>query len=176
LEEDLYEVMDQPHVNIIDIGKQQIELITETGIRAHGQTVECDVIILATGFGDEGSGLKSLNIKGRNGIGLEDVWSEGVETHLGIAIHQFPNMFFLYGPQCPTLLVNSPAVITVQVEWLCKVISKCQQAGISQLEAIPKSHCEWEKKMGLLWEKTLYHTHPRKSNKSSVASSAEKTW
>nr|Q5MNI7.1 RecName: Full=FAD-binding monooxygenase lolF1; AltName: Full=Loline biosynthesis cluster 1 protein F [Epichloe uncinata]AAV68702.1 LolF-1 [Epichloe uncinata] len=176
LEEDLYEVMDQPHVKVIDISNQQIELITETGIRVHGQTVECEAIILATGFGDEASGLRSLHIRGRNGIRLEDAWSDGVESHLGMAIHSFPNMVILYGPQCPTLLVNSPAVITVQVEWLCEIIARCQQAGICQLEATSKSHCQWERKMSLLWDKTLYHTHARKSKKTAEANKEEKTW
>ncbi|KAI0845504.1 FAD/NAD(P)-binding domain-containing protein [Daldinia vernicosa] len=171
LEEDLYEVMDQPQLDIIDISEKPIEIITETGICAHGKTIEFDAIILATGFGDEASGLKSLNIRGRNGTPLVEAWSGGVQSHLGIAIHQFPNMFFLYGPQCPTLLVNSPAVITVQVEWLCRVLSSSQRgARVSQLEATGKSHDVWRRKMGELWMNSLYHTHPRNASKQ------EQTW
>lgn len=176
LEEDLYEVMDQPQVEIVDISEKPIEAITETGIRAHGQTIEFDAIILATGFGDEASGLKSLNIRGRNGIALEDAWSEGVQSHLGIAINQFPNMFFLYGPQCPTLLVSSPAVITVQVEWLCRIISDCQRAGVSQLEATSESHRVWQQKMGELWVKSLYYKHPHKSKKGSKMNKEGLSW
>lgn len=176
LEEDLYEVMDQPQVEIVDISEKPIEAITETGIRTHGQTIDFDAIILATGFGDEASGLKSLNIRGRNGIALEDAWSEGVQSHLGIAINQFPNMFFLYGPQCPTLLVNSPAVITVQVEWLCRIISDCQRAGVSQLEATGESHRVWQRKMGKLWVKSLYHKHPHKNKKGSKMTKGGQTW
>ena len=176
LEEDLYEVMDQPQVDIVDISEKSIEAITEKGICAHGRTIEFDAIILATGFGDEASGLKSLNIRGRNGIALEDAWSEGVQSHLGIAINQFPNLFFLYGPQCPTLLVNSPAVITVQVEWLCRIISECQRAGISQLEATEDSQYVWQQKMEELWVKSLYHTHSHKSKKGSKIRKKEQTW
>ncbi|KAL8671659.1 MAG: hypothetical protein Q9168_003839 [Polycauliona sp. 1 TL-2023] len=176
LEEDLYEVMDQPQVEIIDVSKKPIEAFTETGIYAHGKTIEFDAIILATGFGDEASGLKSLNIRGRNGIALADAWSEGVESHLGIAINQFPNMFFLYGPQCPTLLVNSPAVITVQVEWLCRVILDCHRTGVYQMEATGESHGVWQKKMEKLWVKSLYHKHPRKMRKGAKASTKEQTW
>jgi cation diffusion facilitator CzcD-associated flavoprotein CzcO len=176
LEEDLFEVMDQPQVEIIDISEKPIEAITEKGICAHGQTIEFDAIILATGFGDEASGLKSLNIRGRNGIALHDAWSEGVQSHLGIAVSQFPNMFFLYGPQCPTLLVNSPAVITVQVEWLCRILSDCKQAGVSQLEANREFHHVWQQKMGELWVKTLYYTHPRKSRKESKFSKKGQSW
>ncbi|KAH8810915.1 hypothetical protein F5884DRAFT_262683 [Xylogone sp. PMI_703] len=177
LEEDLYEVIDQHKVDIVDIGGEQpIEAITETGIRAHGRTIEFDAIILATGFGDDASGLKSLNIRGRNGIALEDAWSEGVQSHLGMAINQFPNMFFLYGPQCPTLLVNSPAVITVQVEWLCRIISHCQRAGISQLEAASKSHGVWQQKIEGFWVKSLYHNHPRSSENKGRKMRKDKTW
>ncbi|KAL7929705.1 hypothetical protein V8C35DRAFT_314588 [Trichoderma chlorosporum] len=178
LEEDLYEVIDQPQVDIIDISAKPIEEITETGICTDGQMIECDAIFLATGYGDEASGLKSLHIRGRNNISLDEAWSKGVESHLGMAVHQFPNMFFLYGPQCPTLLVSAPAVITVQVDWLCRIISECRRAGIYQLEATAQSHCEWEKKMRVSWEKTLYHTHPCKSRKESEQSAAakEQTW
>ena len=176
LEEDLYEVMDQPNVDIVDISEKPIEAITETGICANGQTIEFDAIILATGFGDEASGLKSLNIRGRNGIALKDAWSEGVQSHLGIAINQFPNLFFLYGPQCPTLLVNSPAVITVQVEWLCRIISECQRAGVSQLEASEESQQAWQQKMEELWVKSLYHTHSQGDKKGSKMRKKEQTW
>jgi proteasome lid subunit RPN8/RPN11 len=85
-------------------------------------------------------------------------------------------MFFLYGPQCPTLLVNSPAVITLQVEWLCEVISECRKAGVSQLEATRESHRVWQQKMRELWVKTLYHTHPRKSKNASETKNEEQTW
>lgn len=176
LEEDLYEVIDQPHVDIVDISEKPIEAITETGICAHGQTIEFDAIILATGFGDEASGLKSLHIRGRNGIALEDAWSDGVQSHLGIATNRFPNLFFLYGPQCPTLLVNSPAVITVQVEWLCRVISDCRWTGISQLEATGESQHVWQQKMEKLWVKSLYHKHPKKSKEGSKMRKEEQTW
>ncbi|KAI1656798.1 hypothetical protein F4813DRAFT_390504 [Daldinia decipiens] len=98
LEEDLYEVIDQPQLDIVDIIEKPIEVITETGICAHGKTIKFDVIISAAGFGDEASGLKRLNIRGRNGTRLVEAWSEDVQSHLGIAIHQFPNLFFLYGP------------------------------------------------------------------------------
>lgn len=178
LEEDLYQVMDQANVKIVDISTHPIEEIIETGVRAHGQTVECDVIVLATGFGDEASGLKSLHVKGRKGIALEDAWSGGVQSHLGTCLHQFPNMFFLYGPQSPTLLVNAPAVITVQVGWLCEVMSECRKMGISHLEATCGSHRVWEKKLGDLWEKTLYNYHPNpgESGRGGKAGSQERTW
>ena len=176
LEEDLYEVMSLPQVEIVDISEEPIEAITDEGIRAHGRTINFDAIILATGFGEEASGLKSLNIRGRNGIALEDAWSEGVQSHLGIAINRFPNMFFLYGPQCPTLLVNSPAVITVQVDWLCRIISDCRRADISQLEATGESHRVWQQKMGDLWVKSLYHKHPHKNRKKGKTSNESQTW
>ena len=176
LEEDLYEVMDQPQVEIVDVSENPIEAINETGICAHGQTIEFDTIILATGFGDEASGLKGLNIQGRNGVTLQEAWSEGVQSHMGIAINGFPNMLFLYGPQCPTLLVNSLAVITIQVEWLCRIMSDCRGSGVSQLEATSESHRVWQYKMGELWVKSLYHKHPHNDKKRSKMTKEEQTW
>ncbi|KAL9587082.1 MAG: hypothetical protein Q9203_003636 [Teloschistes exilis] len=176
LEEDLYEVWISPTWRLSTLARSQSRTITETGICAYGQMIDFDAIILVTGFGDEASGPKSLNIRGRNGVALQDAWSEGVQSHLGISVNQFPNMFFLYGPQCPTLLVNSPAVVTVEVEWLCRIISDCQQAGISQLEATGESHQVWQQKMEEVWVKSLYHKFPRKNKKGSKMSKEERTW
>jgi cation diffusion facilitator CzcD-associated flavoprotein CzcO len=175
LEEDLYEVLNQSNVEIIDISKEKIEALTETGIRAQGHTIEFDAIILATGFSDDASGLRNLNIRGRNGVSLTDAWSKGVQSHLGMTVNQFPNMFFLYGPQCPTLLVNSPAVITVQVEWLERVISHCRQHNVSRLEATDNSHNVWQQKIEKLWVKSLYSNSSRKNEKKG-SKVKERTW
>jgi cation diffusion facilitator CzcD-associated flavoprotein CzcO len=76
-----------------------IEAITPTGIRtADGAEHDVDVIIYGTGFkGTEF--LAPMNIYGRGGRKLADVWSpEGARAYLGISVPDFPNLFLMYGP------------------------------------------------------------------------------
>lgn len=51
LELDFYEMLDQPHVDIVDLNATPIQTFTETGIQfADGSHQEFDCVILATGF------------------------------------------------------------------------------------------------------------------------------
>ncbi|WP_067895388.1 flavin-containing monooxygenase [Nocardia vaccinii] len=76
-----------------------IEAVTPKGIRtADGVEHEVDVIVYSTGFkGTEF--LAPMNIYGRSGRKLADVWSpEGARAYLGISVPDFPNLFLMYGP------------------------------------------------------------------------------
>jgi len=51
LEHDYYEMLDKPHVDIVDLNATPIETFTESGIKfADGMHSEFDCVILATGF------------------------------------------------------------------------------------------------------------------------------
>ena len=176
LEEDLYEVMDQSNVEIVDISERPIEAFTREGVLANGRNRAFDAIILATGFADEASGILNLDIHGCDGISLTNAWSSDVQSHLGIAVNGFPNMFYLYGPQCPTLLVNSPAVIAVQVDWVCDVLADCRKKGVGVLEATTEAQVLWQRKMREHWVKSLYYKHTVKVKKGAKAKIKEQTW
>lgn len=102
LEQRFYEVVDQDHVEIIDINENPVEEVTATGIKTKKGLAEVDVIILATGFDSVTGSLAQLNIQGTKGNTIADHWKDRTQTSMGIAIPEFPNMFFLYGPQAPT--------------------------------------------------------------------------
>jgi 4-hydroxyacetophenone monooxygenase len=56
-----------------------------------------DVLIYATGFRVNDM-LSSLEVLGRNGIELHDVWGGRPSAYLGMTVPGFPNFFCLYGP------------------------------------------------------------------------------
>jgi cation diffusion facilitator CzcD-associated flavoprotein CzcO len=57
-----------------------------------------DAIIYGTGF-HVTDAFDYLDIKGRDGRDLAAQWrTEGIQTHLGITVHGYPNLFFLLGP------------------------------------------------------------------------------
>ena len=90
-----YPTMNQPHVAILDQG---IKAIDETGITdLNGQHVNADVIILGTGF-TATQFLSPMTITGLNNVNLNQAWQDGAQAYLGITLHQFPNLFIMYGP------------------------------------------------------------------------------
>lgn len=97
LEQDYYESADRENVTITD---SPIKCFTESGIITEdGKHHDFDVIAVCTGYDAVTGGLRTMGIKGRGGLDLDEKWSDGVETHLGMFVHDFPNFFMVYGPQ-----------------------------------------------------------------------------
>jgi cation diffusion facilitator CzcD-associated flavoprotein CzcO len=75
-----------------------VSRLTATGIvDAEGEEHQVDVVVLATGF-QPTNYLASLEITGRNGKTLHEVWNGEPEAFLGMTVPGFPNFFMLYGP------------------------------------------------------------------------------
>jgi cation diffusion facilitator CzcD-associated flavoprotein CzcO len=78
LEQRFYEVVDQDHVDIIDVSKSPIIRVEEDGIRTQDEgVVPVDIIILATGFDAVSGSLGQLNIYDGNGnsiAGQQNDW------------------------------------------------------------------------------------------------------
>ncbi len=102
LEQNFFEVLSQENVDIIDLNHLPIEEITPTGIKTSAGHVDVDLIVLATGFDGLTGGFMEIDLRGRDGGTLKELWKEGVKTSMGVAAPNFPNMFFLFGPQAPS--------------------------------------------------------------------------
>jgi uncharacterized protein DUF4873 len=71
-----------------------IEALTPSGIRTQdGREYRADAIIFGTGFAAGDSRLV-----GAGGLAIQQVWQDGMEPFLGVAVHGFPNYFLITGP------------------------------------------------------------------------------
>lgn len=156
LEQRFYEVVDQDHVKIIDINEHPVQEVTEKGIKTDLGEEELDVIILATGFDSVTGSLAQLNIQGVNGGTIADHWKDGTKTSMGIAMPEFPNMFFLYGPQAPTAFSNGPSCTQFQAEFLDKFLKQIKDEGITRVEATRAYEDDWTKRMHEKWDASLF--------------------
>lgn len=67
-------------------------------IDAAGTRHAVDVIVYGTGF-DVKKPIWPINVVGRDGIPLAEVWGEeDPRAYLGVTVPQFPNMFIIFGP------------------------------------------------------------------------------
>ncbi|KAJ4301117.1 hypothetical protein N0V90_003207 [Kalmusia sp. IMI 367209] len=144
LEQGYFEVFNKPHVKLVDLKETPIEQITENGIRTSTEEMGFDAIITATGFNALTGALTRINIRGKNGLPLKDRWQDGVKTYLGITMHGFPNMFFPYGPQAPTVFCNGPTCAELQGNWVVDTINYCCNHGFSKIEASEASEVKWK--------------------------------
>jgi cation diffusion facilitator CzcD-associated flavoprotein CzcO len=90
-----YPALTRPNVDVVTDG---ISSITEDAIvTADGERHEVDVIVYGTGF-RANDFLIPIKVHGRDGVDLDEVWSEGARAYLGMAVPRFPNLFLMYGP------------------------------------------------------------------------------
>jgi cation diffusion facilitator CzcD-associated flavoprotein CzcO len=92
---DYFSTLVRDDVDVVDV---PIERVTSDAVvTADGEVHPVDTIILATGF-ESTDFLAPVQITGRAGRKLDEVWHDGAEAYLGMTVAGFPNLFMLYGP------------------------------------------------------------------------------
>ncbi len=85
-----------------DVVTAAIDEITPRGIRtADGREHDVDLLILATGFRAHNY-MRPMNLRGRDGLDIDDAWAKGPRAYRMTAIPGFPNFFTVLGPNSPT--------------------------------------------------------------------------
>jgi len=155
LEQDYYEVFNQDNVALVDVRDEPIAEVTATGVRTARRHFELDVLVLATGFDASTGGLTQIDIRGASGRTLADTWRDGVQTHLGLGIPDFPNLLMLYGPQSPTAFCNGPTCAELQGDWVADCLGHLRDRGLSRIAATAAAGAAWTQHMAELAESTL---------------------
>jgi len=75
-----------------------ISTITASGIRTSDGAEHCvDAIIYGTGFAIPDRS-RDATLVGDRGVTIQQAWFDGMVPYFGVAVHGFPNYFFLGGP------------------------------------------------------------------------------
>lgn len=126
-----YEALMRDNVELVT---DPVAAIDETGILTRdGQHFHCDVIIYGTGFVTNPF-LDGISIRGKAGRALIDHWSDGARAYLGIVTSEFPNLFFMYGPN--TNLGHNSILLMAesQADYILQAIQMVDQCKASALE------------------------------------------
>ena len=158
LHTDYYDTFNRDNVSLVDVTETPIERITPDGVRTSDDHHDFDMIIYATGFDAMTGTLLQMDIQGRSGLTLEEKWSDGPQTYLGLSVHGFPNMFTITGPQSPSVLSNMPVAIEHHVEWVSDAIEYLVENDIQLIEPTKEAEEAWTAHNRQVAEQTLYTT------------------
>ncbi len=156
LEQDYYDVFNQPNVALVDVKADPISEVTPVGVRTADRSFELDMIVLATGFDANTGGLSQLGVEGRNGMSFAEYWADRVQLNLGVAAAGFPNLLFLYGPQSPTAFCNGPTCAELQGEWVVDTLRHMRDEGYTRLESTPEADAAWSEHCDAIAAATLF--------------------
>ena len=138
-----YAVFNRPNVTLIDAAATPIEAITPTGLRTTAASFEFDDLIYAIGFDAMTGALTRIDIRGRGGLALKDLWAAGPRTYLGLMVAGFPNLFTVTGPGSPSVLSNMIVSIEQHVDWISDCLVYLRDRQLSVMEASPAAQDRW---------------------------------
>lgn len=142
----------------VDLVTEAIDRITARGIRTvDGVEHEVDVLALATGFRAVDV-LSSIQVRGRDGRTLKDVWGEGDgRAHLGISIPGFPNFFCLYGPNTNTGHGGTVIAGTeMQVQHVSALIAAMVDRNLASIEVRSDVHDGYNVELDEALDRTVW--------------------
>jgi cation diffusion facilitator CzcD-associated flavoprotein CzcO len=126
---DWYPTFNRPNVELVT---SPIERVTADSVVTVDGTVRgVDTIILATGF-DTTKYLSAVEVAGRDGLRLDQAWSDGATAYLGITTAGFPNLFMLYGPN-----TNNGSIlfmIECQVAYVLRHLARMDEHDLESID------------------------------------------
>jgi 4-hydroxyacetophenone monooxygenase len=118
-----------------------------------------DVIVLATGF-HPNKFLWPMEITGRSGARLHDVWGEDPRAYLGITIPDFPNLFCLYGPNTNPVVGSVIFMLECQAGYIAGCLRELIEQGLRSLECRREVHDLYNERVDAEHERLVWR-HPR---------------
>ena len=153
--EGYYETYNRDNVELVSLTETPIEEITPAGVRtADGVEHELDVLVFATGFDAVDGNYRAMDLRGRGGRHIDEHWTEGPTSYLGLSKAGFPNMFMILGPNGP--FTNLPPSIETQVEWIGELIASAERRGARTVEPTPEAEAGWTATCREIADATLF--------------------
>ena len=150
-----YETFNRDNVTLVDLRRTPLQEVVPEGIATTRATYAHEVIIFATGFDALTGALLDVDIRGRDGLSLRDVWRDGPRTYLGLAIAGFPNLFAITGPGSPSVLSNVVHSIEQHVEWIGDLIVHARERERDTIEASVDAQDRWMQRVTEIADATL---------------------
>jgi cation diffusion facilitator CzcD-associated flavoprotein CzcO len=137
---DYLPTFNRPTVHLVDTHGKGIQEIRPEGPVFEGRVYPLDVLIYATGFEVQKTGIYN-RIVGKGGIDLNDKYATGIRTVLGIHSHGYPNLFIMGGYQA-SFKFNLTDVLQTQGDHIARCIDYTRRQGHATIDATAASE-EW---------------------------------
>jgi cation diffusion facilitator CzcD-associated flavoprotein CzcO len=130
LSPDFYDAIQRPGTHLVTA---PIDRVEPAGVRtADGELHELDVLVLATGFRVDRF-LRPIDVRGRDGLALGDVWRDRPSAYLSVSIAGFPNLFLLNGPNGPVGNFSLIDVAELQMAYVLQLLEPLRDGSATEV-------------------------------------------
>ena len=130
----------RPNVHLVDTEGKGITEITPDGPVLEGRTYPLDLLIYATGFEVQKTGIYN-EIRGRDGREINETYAEGMRTLFGVHTHGYPNLFIMGGYQA-SFQFNLTFMLQTQGDHIAECIRHARDHGYAEIDVSPDTE-EW---------------------------------
>lgn len=131
----------RPNVHLVHTDGQGINEITEKGPVFQDREYPLDLLIYATGFVVQKTGIYN-DIRGEGGLELNDKYKEGMRTVFGVHSQGYPNLFIMGGYQA-SFQFNLTFMLQTQAEYIADCIRYVRENGHTTIDAKPDTEQWW---------------------------------
>jgi cation diffusion facilitator CzcD-associated flavoprotein CzcO len=127
-----YGAIQQPNAELVT---EPIERVEAGGVRTKdGRLHEMELLVLATGF-DGHSFMRPMDLIGKDGVDLKEVWAETTQAHRSISLPGFPNYFMLVGPNSPIGNFSLIDISERQLGYIMQLVELWRQGEVNEISA-----------------------------------------
>ena len=127
-----YEAIQRPNAVLVT---EPIRAVEPEGLRtSDGKLHRLDVLVLATGFRVDRF-IRPVEVIGRDGARLSDVWADRPSAYLSVSVPDFPNLFLLNGPNGPVGNFSLIEVAELQLDYILQLMDAVGPGATREISA-----------------------------------------
>ncbi|MDA3656048.1 flavin-containing monooxygenase [Mycobacterium xenopi] len=150
-----YDAIQRPNARLVT---EPIARVEPEGVRTvDGELHRLDVLVLATGFRVDRF-LRPIQVVGRDGVRLDDVWAQRPFAYLSVSVPNFPNLFMLNGPNGPVGNFSLIDVAEAQFAYLMQLIEALGDGRYRTISASTEATARFEDARARASAKTVWVT------------------
>ena len=150
-----YDAIQRPNAHLVT---ERIARVEADGVRTVDDELHrLDVLVLATGFRVDRF-LRPMEVIGRDGVRLDELWGKRPFAYLSVSIPDFPNLFLLNGPNGPVGNFSLIDVAEAQLDYVMQLIELLREGQCRQISASRAATARFEADRVEAAKKTVWVT------------------
>ncbi len=144
--------------NNAELVTSPIERVTPRGIQTtDGREIDVDLLVLATGFHPHNY-MRPMQLRGRDGISIDDAWAKGPRAYRMTAIPGFPNFFTVLGPNSPTGSISLQYSSELTARYITQWLRRFRDGEVDIVEVTEEATAKFNDDVGLALGPTVWNT------------------
>ncbi len=157
LASDYYSTLNRPNVDLITAPITR--LTKDAVVTGDGAEHRADAVVFATGF-TASDFLAPIRVYGRGGVELAERWADGATALLGMAVHGYPNMFMVAGPNSFNSAGSNPELKECQVQYILACLRWRTQVGAIAIEITERAMVTYQRWLDRTIASTVWPSTP----------------